>query len=338
MKLAEIASLLGLELQGEGSGDISGIAGLAEAGPGQLTFLFNTAYKPYLKETRASAVILKKSDAAGIAINCLFSDNPRMEWARVASLFDPLPPPSGIVHAQSIIDASARMADNVSVGPFCVIESGATIGKGVVLGPGCYIGRNVSIGENTRVHANVSIYHEVSIGRDCIIHSGTVIGSDGFGFEFDSQSASLKKIPQIYSVVVGDEVELGANVTIDRGALKDTLVGKGVKLDNQVHIGHGVSVGDHTAISGNTAIGGSTRIGNYCLIGGGVGIIDNIEVVDRTEITSLTFVSRPITEPGRYTSGTGLMKNSDWKRNIVGFAKLSELIKRVRTLEKVNKP
>lgn len=334
MTLDEIAGLLGLEVRGDASVEITGIAGMVEAGSGELTFLFNSAYKKYLKETRASAVILKAEDAEGITIPCLISSNPRLEWANVARLFDPLPAPDRILHPSAIVGDDVDLGADVSLGAHVVIEDGASIGDGAVVGAGSFVGRNASVGANTRLHPNVTLYHEVCIGNDCIVHSGSVVGSDGFGFEFDQETASLRKIPQVYSVVIGNQVELGANVTIDRGALKDTCLGNGIKLDNQVHVGHGVSIGDHTAISGNTAIGGSTRIGRYCLIGGGVGIIDNIEIADRVEVTSLTFVSRPIKEAGRYTSGTGLMKNREWKRNIVGFSRLEELMRRVRRLEK----
>jgi len=333
MTLAEIAAILGLEIRGDASLSIEGIAGLVEAGPGQLTFLFSSAYKKYLNDTRAAAVVIRQSDAGDVSIPCIFSENPRLDWARVAGIFDRLPGPDGQIHPRAEISNKASIGEKVSISANAVIEEGARIGEGCCIGPGCFLGRNVSLGENSRLHANVSIYHESRIGRNAIIHSGTVIGSDGFGFEFDQNAGKWVKIPQIYNVVIGDDVELGAQVTIDRGALKDTILGNGIKLDNQVHVGHGVRIGDHTLICANSAIGGSTRIGRYCLIGGGVGIIDNIEIVDRVEVTPMTFVTKPLNEPGRYTSGTGLMKNRDWKRNVVGFARLEELLKRVRRLE-----
>lgn len=335
--LGEIAKLLDLELKGDGSVAIRGIASLSDAGSGDLSFLFNTAYKSHLETTEASAVVLREGDSRLIDIPCLIADNPRLEWARIASIFDSRPPPDRVIHPTAVISPTARISKEVSIGAQTVIEDGVFVGAGATIGPGCYLGRNASLEANSRLFANVTLYHEVKLGKNLIVHSGTVVGSDGFGFEFESETASLKKIPQIYNVVIGDDVELGANVTVDRGALNDTVIGNGVKMDNQVHIGHGVNVGDHTLICANTAIGGSTNIGNYCLIGGGVGIIDNIEIVDRVEITSLTFVSRPVTESGRYSSGTGLMANKDWKRNIVGFSKIDELIKRIRKLETLNR-
>lgn len=331
--LGEIAKLLDLELKGDGSVAIRGIANLLDAGPGDLSFLFNSAYKNHLETTGASAVVLREGDSRLTNIPSLIADKPRLEWARIASMFDSLPPPDRMIHPTAVISPTARISKEVSIGAQTVIEDGVFVGAGATIGPGCFLGRNASLEANSRLFANVTLYHEVKLGKNMIVHSGTVVGSDGFGFEFESETASLKKIPQIYSVVIGDDVELGANVTVDRGALNDTVIGNGVKLDNQVHIGHGVNVGDHTLICANTAIGGSTNIGNYCLIGGGVGIIDNIEIVDRVEITAQTFVSRPVTESGRYSSGTGLMANKDWKRNIVGFSKIDELIKRIRKLE-----
>lgn len=331
--LGEIAEKLNLELRGDSSIEIGGIANLLEARPGQLTFLFSAAWRPHLEDTQASAVVLREEDADGCPIPALISPQPRMAWANVATLFDPTPCPTGVIHPGAVVSDNASIADDVTIGANAVIEDHASIGRGAVVGPGCIVGEGSSVGEGTRLFANVTLYHGVSIGARAIIHSGTVIGADGFGFEFDGQNGSLVKIPQVYSVRIGNDVEVGAGTTIDRGALNDTEVCDGVKLDNQVQIGHGTRIGAHTVISGCTAIAGSTRIGSYCLIGGAVGIIDNIEIGDQVEITAMTLVSRSITEKGRYSSGTGLLPNRDWKRSIVGFRKLDDLIKRVRRLE-----
>jgi UDP-3-O-[3-hydroxymyristoyl] glucosamine N-acyltransferase len=333
LTLGEIASRLNLESRGDASLEISGISSLADARPGQLTFLFNATFRHYLATTRASAVVLADADAEHCPIPVLISPQPRMTWARVAGFFDSSPGPDRQIHPTASIAATATLGQGVSVGPHVVIEAGATIGDAVVLGAGCYIGHGASIGTGTRLHPNVTLYHGVVIGNDAIIHSSTVIGADGFGFEFDSTTLSMVKIPQIYGVRIGDDVEIGAGCTIDRGALNDTVIDDGVKLDNQVQVGHNTCIGKHTVISGCTAIAGSTRIGSYCLIGGAVGIIDNIEIVDWVEITAMTLVSRSITERGRYSSGTGLMPSNLWKRSIVGFSRLDQLIKRVRGLE-----
>lgn len=333
ISLGEIASKLNLELSGDASIEISGIANLADAQPGQLTFLFNSAYKRYLSDTRASAVVLRKNDVEGCSIPALISEQPRMTWAKIARLFDPTPTPDKRVHHTAVVSETASLGRDVSIGANAVIEGKVVIGHGSVIGAGCYIGENSKVGSATRLFANVTLYHDVEIGNDCIVHSGTVLGADGFGFEFDRQNMSMVKIPQVYGVRIGNNVEIGAGTTIDRGALNHTEVGDNVKLDNQVQVGHGTRIGTGTVISGCAAIAGSTKIGAYCLIGGAVGIIDNIEIADQVEITAMTLVSRSITEKGRYSSGTGLMPSSAWKRSIVGFSKLDELIKRVRGLE-----
>ena len=333
ISLGDIAQALNLTLIGDQSVQISGIASLANAGPDQLSFLFNSAYKPLLGESRAAAVVLRQADAAGCSIPVLVSEQPRMTWALIARLFDPTPKPDGQIHPAATIHPTANLGEGVSIGAHGVLEAGCVIGDHVTIGPGCVLGEGVSIGPRTRLFANVSLYHGVRVGADCIVHSGAVLGADGFGFEFDRASAALVKIPQIYGVTIGDWVEIGAGTTIDRGALNDTVIGNGVKLDNQIQIGHGVRIGANTAISGCTAIAGSTRIGAYCLIGGGVGIVDNIDIADQVEITAMSLVSHSIATKGRYSSGTGLMPSRDWKRSIVGFKKLDDILKRLRGLE-----
>ncbi|MEX2489910.1 MAG: UDP-3-O-(3-hydroxymyristoyl)glucosamine N-acyltransferase, partial [Pseudomonadales bacterium] len=321
-------------LRGDSSVEVNGIADLLGARSGQLTFLFNSAWRSSLKETQASAVILRAEDAPDCPIPLLISPQPRLIWARVARVFDPLPAGSGRIHPSAVISDKATIGDQVSIDANVVVEDYAQIEADTVIGAGSFIGQHSRVGEGSRLFANVTLYHDVTIGKRAIIHSGAVIGADGFGFEFDGQTGILVKIPQVYGVRIGDDVEIGAGSTIDRGALNHTEVANGVKLDNQVQVGHGTRIGAHTAISGCTAIAGSTRIGSYCLIGGAVGIIDNIEITDQVEITAKTLVSRSITEKGRYSSGTGLMPSREWKRSIVGFRKLDDLIRRVRKLEK----
>ena len=337
LKLADLAKQLDLEYRGDASIEICGIAKLSEAKPNQLAFLFNSRHKSQLADCQAAAVVLHESDAADCSRPVLISDQPRLIWAKIAALFDPTPIPSLKVHDSAVINDTASMGSDVSVGPNSTVAARARIEKGVVIGAGCFIGENAIIGAGTRVEANVTIYHEVEIGQNCRIHSGAVIGADGFGFEFDGSSGKLIKIPQVYSVKIGDDVEIGAGTTIDRGALNDTTIGDGVKLDNQVQVGHGTTIGANTAISGCTAIAGSTQIGSYCLIGGAVGIVDNITIADQVEITAMSLVSRSITRSGRYSSGTGLLPGKQWKRSIVGFAKLDEILKRLRLLEKNRK-
>lgn len=335
--LGEIAQQLGLELVGDATVEISGIASLADAGPDQLTFLFNSSYAGLLARSQAAAVVLRPGDLPLCKTCALISEQPRMTWALVARLFDQTPKPDLSHHPTAVISATASIGKNVTIGPQVVIEGEAVISDYVVLGAGTYVGARSVIGERSRLFANVTLYHDVVMGKDTVIHSGAVIGADGFGFEFDGKSGTMIKIPQVYGVRIGDNVEIGAGTTIDRGALNHTELGDGVKLDNQVQIGHGTRVGSHTVISGCSAVAGSTRIGSYCLIGGGVGIVDNIAIADQVEITAMTLVSQSITEKGRYSSGTGMMPSAAWKRSIVGFRKLDEIIKRLRGLESGHK-
>ena len=333
MKLGDIASQFQLELSGDAEVNITGIASLSEADATQLAFLFNSNYRDQLQDSDAAAVVLRPADADLTDIPCLLSENPRMAWAQIATLFDLAPLTMPFIDESAWIADTAQIGRGVAIGPNAVIKSGAVIGDGAQIGAGCHVGEGASVGAGTRLNANVVLYHAVHIGERCIIHAGAVIGADGFGFEFDASTGDYVKIPQVYSVRIGNDVEIGAAVTIDRGALNDTTIGDQCKLDNQIQIGHGTRIGHHTVISGCTAIAGSTKIGSYCLIGGAVGIVDNIEIADQVEITAMSLVSQSILEKGRYSSGTGLMRGSEWKRSVVGFKKLDEILKRLRRLE-----
>ena len=333
ISLGDLAQRYHLEFVGDPTIEVSGIANLRDAHSAQLSFLVSSVYRPMLNETAAAAVVMRKADSAGSDKPALISDQPRMVWALIAELFDPTPVPDRVIHPSAMVHPSVVVGRNVTIGANVVIEAGCHIGDAVSIGAGSVIGEGVSLGDQTRLFANVTLYHGVHVGRYCIVHSGAVIGADGFGFEFDKATATLKKIPQVYGVRIGDRVEIGAGTTIDRGALNDTLISDGVKLDNQIQVGHGTRIGANTAISGCTAIAGSTRIGAYCLIGGGVGIVDNIEIVDQVEITAMSLVSQSIMKKGRYSSGTSLLPGRDWKRSIVGFKRLDEILKRLRRLE-----
>ena len=313
--------------------EISGIAGLLDATSEQLSFLFNPNYRDLLHESKAAAVVLRAEDAALTDKAVLISDNPRMAWANIATVFDPSPRRMPVIESGAHVSDLAKVGKGVFIGAGAVIRSGAVIGDGVEIGSGCVIAEQVRIGPGTRLHANVTLYHDVKIGARCVVHAGAVLGADGFGFEYDAGTGDYVKIPQIYSVVIGDDVEIGAGTTIDRGALNDTTIGHGCKLDNQIQVGHGTRIDHHTVISGCTAIAGSTSIGSYCLIGGGVGIIDNIEIADQVEITAMSLVSQSVLTKGRYSSGTGLLPGRQWKRSIVGFKQLDSILKRLKRLE-----
>lgn len=333
LTLGQISDQFDLPLYGDASIEVSGIASLQDARSDQLTFLFSSGYRKYLPTTRAACVVLAEADRPACSSACLVAESPRLAWARIATVFDDTPKPNGKHHPSAIVDPAARIGAGVTIGANVVIEAGVKIGDGSAIGAGVFIGEGTVTGNDVRLFANVSVYHGVRLGNRVTVHSGAVLGADGFGFEFDASDGTFVKIPQTAGLVIGDDVEIGAGTTIDRGALNDTQIGDGVKIDNQVQIGHNTRVGHHTVISGCTAIAGSTTIGSYCLIGGGVGIVDNIMIADQVEITAMSLVSQSITKGGRYSSGTGLMPGADWKRNIVVFKQLSGLLRRVRRLE-----
>lgn len=334
--LKELSRRLDVPVQGDDSTRIDGLATLKRAGPGHLSFLANPRYARQLADCQASALILHPDLASTVTVPCLLSDSPYVTYARASQLFadsgsahaDEAP-----VHASAVVSAGATLGYNVVVGPQAVIESGAVIGDGSRIGPGCVIGRDCRIGADVTLYANVTLYHGVRVGDRCIIHSGAVIGADGFGFAFDGQRSV--KIAQLGAVSLGDDVEVGAGTCIDRGALDDTVIEDGVKIDNQVQIGHNCVVGAHTVICGCSALAGSTRIGRYCVIGGGVGITGHLSICDKVSVSAMSMVTQTIDKPGVYSSGTLLQESSLWKRNAVTLSKLSGLSRRVKNLEQV---
>ncbi|MFK7863938.1 MAG: UDP-3-O-(3-hydroxymyristoyl)glucosamine N-acyltransferase [Pseudohongiellaceae bacterium] len=329
--LGDIATRLNVELVGDKDAVVTGMGTLKNADSSQLTFLSNVAYIDQLKNTKASAVILSRSHADSCPTNTLISKNPYLSFAQATALFDNSPLVPVGVHPSAIIAESATIGDRVSIAAHVVIEAGAHIESGVAIGSGCTIGANCEIGSNTRLHSNVTVYHQVCIGSNVVIHSGSVIGADGFGFAFDGEYS--QKIHQLGGVLIGDNVDIGANTTIDRGALEDTVIGQGVKIDNQVQIGHNCVIGDHTVICGCVALAGSVTIGKYCIMGGASGAVGHITIADKTQVSAMSLVSQSITEPAMYSSGTGHMKTADWKRAIVRFQQLDGLAKRIKKLE-----
>ncbi len=332
ISLGELASQLGVELVGDGSCNITAVATLQTAASGQVSFLANSRYRRYLVSTQASAVILRPEDGDAYPGNALVSANPYLTYARAATLLNPQTKqaagchPSAVVEVTAIIDSTAAIAAN------CYIGADTNIGPGAQIGPGCAIGQGVTIGADSRLAANVSIADGVEIGRRVLIHSGVVVGSDGFGFAPDQ--GKWFKVPQLGSVIIGDDVEIGANTTIDRGALEDTVIEEGVKLDNQLQIAHNVRIGAHTAIAGATAIAGSTTIGKRCQIGGGVGIVGHLMIADDVHITAMSLVTGNIKQSGLYSSGIPLAGNKEWRKNAVRFGQLDDMSRRLRALEK----
>lgn len=333
--LNEIAIQIGGKVQGDGGIAITGLATLMAANTGDLSFLANMAYKDQLQSTQASAVILHPEQAKGYAGSAILMDNPYLGYAKASMMFDSLPKPSGLIDSTACIDESANIGVNVSIGANAVIGKHVNLGDNTIIAAGCVIGEHTRIGSGTRLHANVSVYHGCVIGNDCIIHSGAVIGSDGFGFAPDQ--GNWVKIAQIGGVVIGNNVEIGANTTIDRGALSDTQIGNGVKIDNQVQVAHNVVIGDHSAIAGGTGIAGSTTIGKHCTLAGAVGVVGHLTITDHVHVTGMTLVSKSITKPGSYSSGTALSTSDEWRRNAVRFRRLDDMAKRIQRLEKAKK-
>ena len=331
--LGELAERLGARLAGDAGRQIVGLATLKEAGPDRVAFLANRAYLKDLADTRAAAVLLHPQHGDACPTARLELDNPYLGYAALSRLFDPLAgrPPAG-VHPSAVVDPSASLGARVEVGPSAVIEAGVTLGDDVIIGPGSVVGADSVIGAGSRLHANVTVCHGVVIGARAILHSSCVIGGDGFGFAHDG--TSWHKIAQLGGVILGDDVEVGSCSSIDRGALGDTIIGNDVKIDSQVQIAHNVQIGDHSALAGCVGIAGSTRVGKHCMLGGGVGLSGHLTLCDGVQVTGMSLVTNSITEPGVYSSGTGAMKNAQWRKNAVRFKQLDDIAKRLVRLEK----
>lgn len=329
--LGEIAAKINAELHGDPACEINGVAPLDTATNGKISFLSNRRYTSQLKSTEASAVILKQDDQEFCPVHSLVCEDPYVAYAHVVRLMNPPHPVVPGRHSSSIIAADASIDDSVEIGPHVTIESGARISANTIIDPGCVIGKNTEIGESCHLYPNVVICAEVIIGRDCILHPGVVIGADGFGIA--NENGKWLKIPQIGGVIIGNDVEIGANTSIDRGALGNTVIEDGVKIDNQVQIGHNVRIGEHTAIAGCVGIAGSTRIGKRCMIGGAVGISGHIDIADDVVIMAMAGIANSIKEPGVYASAIPAMDVRKWRRNVVGFKQLHALISRIKKLE-----
>ena len=331
-RLADIAAQLGGRVLGDGEVRVAQVATLENAQSSHISFLANSKYRIQLANTCAGAVILGEADAQATDLPRIVSDNPYAYFAKVSALLNPLPEARPGVHSAAVIGAGAQIDPTASIAATAVIGEGTTIGAHSVIGAGCCIGANTVIGSRARLYPNVVVYHDCIIGDNLIAHSGAVIGSDGFGIAMDE--GRWIKIPQIGRVVIGNDVEIGANTTIDRGALDDTVIGDGVKLDNQIQVAHNVHIGAHTAIAGCVGIAGSAIIGKYCRIGGSAGILGHLQIADHVEISSFTLVGKSIKEPGSYSGIFPFSSNDDWRKNAVHLRHLDDLVKRVRTLER----
>ncbi len=331
--LGELAEQIGACLEDTAASQqlVSGIASLKNASATDISFFTNRLYRAELQHTHAVAVILKPSDRQYCTVPVLLMDNPYLGYARAASVLNPPPPVIASIHPSAVVAEDAQIDASASIGPQVVIESGVCVGANTVIGAGCILQAGAKIGQNCRLIARVTLGGSTQLGDRVTIHPGAVIGADGFGLANDR--GVWVKIPQLGGVIIHDDVEIGANTTIDRGALEDTVIGRGAKLDNQIQIAHNVHIGEHTAIAGCVGIAGSTHIGKHCMIAGGVGIVGHIEIVDNVHITGGSVVLQSITAAGIYSSGSPLQLNQQWHRNYHRFKQLDELAKRLQALE-----
>jgi len=330
--LSEIVARLGGKVLGDPETEIFQVATLEKAAPGNIAFLANAKYRKQLADSRASAVIIAESDAGLTGLPRIVAANPYSYFAKLSSLLNPLPAMPPGIHPTAVIGAGAVIAPDAHIGAHVSIGASASIGAGTVVMAGCVIGERTSVGAQCLLYPNVTIYHDCVIGWQVILHAGVVIGADGFGIAMDE--GRWLKIPQIGRVVIGDQVEIGANTTVDRGALDDTVIEEGVKLDNQIQVAHNVHIGAHTAIAGCVGIAGSATIGKYCRIGGSAGILGHLQIADNVEIASFTLIGKSITEAGSYAGVYPFSRNEEWRNNAVHLRHLGELVKRVRALEK----
>ena len=322
---------------------IQGLGSLLHAGSSELSFLSNQKLKAQLTSTQAAAVILCEADYQALDFEPTFAvvlcEQPYAMYALLAQWFDEhrlSNLPKGI-HPTAIVDPSAIIGEQVTIGAYTVIEAGVQIGKGSRIGAGCSIGADSVIGENCLLHARVVLYHQVRMGDRCILHSGAVLGADGFGFAPDPrQAGAWAKISQIGSVQLGNDVEIGANTTVDRGALDNTIIANGVKLDNQIMVGHNVHIGAHTAIAACTGIAGSTHIGERCIIGGAAMFSGHLHITDEVQISGGTAITADIKESGHYTGVFPFADHQHWQRNAAVLTQLATLRRRLRALEREN--
>ncbi|MFL6673215.1 MAG: UDP-3-O-(3-hydroxymyristoyl)glucosamine N-acyltransferase [Massilia sp.] len=340
-RLAELVERFGGQLAGDPDIEVTGIAPLTDAGASHISFLSNSKLRALAAQSGAAALILSPLDdptvAATYAGARIITTNPYAYFARAAQYFaalDEVGPAPGIDRSASVA-VDAHIDPTACIGPHATIEAGARIGANAIVDAGCFVGREAVVGEGTHLFANVTFHKRCVIGARGIVHSGAVIGADGFGFA--NEAGVYIKIPQTGRVVIGDDVEIGANTTIDRGALADTIIEDGVKLDNQIQIGHNCHIGAHTAMAGCVGVAGSAKIGKHCTFGGAAMVLGHLEIADNVHISSGSMVSRSVLEPGQYTGFYPLASNAEWERSAAIVRNLSGMREKIRALEKTIK-
>jgi len=332
--LGELAVRFGCELRGDPDARVDSVAPLAQAQPGSVSFLANPRLRAQLVETRATAVVIDAATAAQSPVAALIAENPHATFARIAAWLYPRPQHPAGIHPSAVVAPDARVDPSAHVGAFAFIGPRSVVGPRADIGPHCVIEDGVQVAEDVRLVARVTLCHDVIVGARTVIHPGAVVGADGFGLAKEASGAWLK-VPQVGSVVLGADVEIGANTTIDRGAIGDTVLDEGVKLDNQIQIGHNVRVGAHTAMAACVGVSGSTTIGKRCMIGGMAGIVGQLTICDDVAVTGLTMVSHSITRPGVYSGGIPAEEARTWRRIVARLKRIDSLAGRVTALERL---
>lgn len=333
MNLEQLGNELGLVVHGDHRHSVSTLASIESAGPTQLSFVVGLKYTAALKASEAGAVILPGSMLADAPGNALVSDDPYASYASASWLLYPSLAATSGIHATAIVHPDASVSPSASVGPYAVVGQNCIIGDDVVVGAHCTIGRGVNIGQASQLFSRVTLYDRVTLGCECRVQSGAVIGSEGFGYAWTG-SNGWRQIQQVGGVQIGNGVHIGANTTIDCGAIEPTIIEDGVILDNQIQIAHNVFIGRNTAIAGCVGIAGSTRIGSHCQIGGACNIVGHLSITDQVVINAASLVTRSITRRGRYGSGMPLQEERAWRRSFVSLGKLDELFRRVKRIER----
>jgi len=339
MRLGELVERLGGQLAGDPDIEVAAVASLEHAGSGDISFLASSKLRPLAARSRAGALVLSPADDAAVAATYegarIVTSNPHAYFARAAHYLVGLAEAAPGIHPSAVVHPGAEVDPSACIGPQATVEDGAIIKAGAVIDAGCYIGRNAVVGEHTHFFASVAFHARCVIGARGIVHSGAVIGGDGFGFAVEG--GAYIKIPQVGRVVIGDDVDIGANTTVDRGALDDTVIEDGVKLDNQIQIGHNCRIGAHTAMAGCVGVAGSAIIGRHCTFGGAAMVNGHIEIADHVDITAGTLVAHSIKEPGRYTGYYPITRNAEWERNAALLRNLPTLREKIRALERALK-
>lgn len=330
--LSEITSLVKGRLVGDGKQIIHSLNTLELAKSGQLSFLANAKYAASLEVTQASAVLVTETDSTNVPCAAIVVDDPYLAFAQISKLFDWRVKEKFGIASSAYISASAKIHEQASIGPGVVVGDEAIIESGAYIGPNAVVGNHCVVAKDARIEAGVILYDDVHVGQRSLVHSGAILGGDGFGFA--PTKAAWVKIYQLGGVRIGQDVEIGAGTTIDRGALDHTYVEDGVKLDNQIQIAHNVVIGEQTAIAGCTAIAGSTKIGRRCTIAGLSGIVGHLTIADNTHVTAMSLISKSVTQPGQVlSSGTGQESHRSWKKNVIRFKQLDSMAKRIIALE-----